>query len=83
MSYDSFIQSHKYRPQIKTKILSESGQKDLIMIEGNSETLEFLSKLILELSKSSGCDNAFIAPDSAGSEYFYPYSEVGIYINKI
>lgn len=54
---------------------------EVVLIEGNRESLEFLAKLIA--AQAATHDDGFeISPNGAGSLFFDPASEKGFYIHR-
>ncbi|MDR1148718.1 MAG: hypothetical protein LBK66_08815 [Spirochaetaceae bacterium] len=56
--------------------------KDIIFIEGDTTSLEFLSKLILAQAKTDTNDSISISPKGAGKMFFSKKSQFGLYIHN-
>jgi hypothetical protein len=56
--------------------------KDVVLVEGTAEALEFLGKLFLAQSRAQ--DDGFeIAPNGPGEYFFDRASEKGVYIHRL
>jgi hypothetical protein len=53
-----------------------------VLIEGTSEALEFLGKLLLAHAADKG-DGFHLGPRAAGSIFFSPESTKGIYLHRL
>lgn len=65
-----------------TKLEVRMLNKDMILIEGDSEALEFFGRLLISLAKSDSQNSIQIGPKVAGSNFFTPSSTKGIYFHK-
>ena len=63
---------------LKVRILED----ELVLIQGNKTSLEFIGKLLLALASSSNEDSAQFSPRGAGKHFFDKNSELGFYLNK-
>jgi hypothetical protein len=57
-------------------------EEDMILIEGNRESLEFLGRLILSMAAFHDC-GFDISPHSAGKRFFTEAATLGIYIHRL
>lgn len=67
----------------RIKILTKNLTKNIILIEGNSEALEFVGQLFLALSKSKEDCGFQISPSGAGKMFFKPSASKGFYIHRL
>jgi len=56
---------------------------DVVLLEGDRVSLEFLAELIKEQSTFDRDDGFSIAPNGAGGEFFAKSSRLGIYIRRV
>jgi hypothetical protein len=68
------------RKKVKIKI---KNMGEFILIEGNHESLKFLSDLFAAQSLTEKDTGFQILPNGAGSKLFEKDSDMGIYIHKI
>lgn len=69
--------------EVKLTIKSLDDEEDeLVLIEGSSESLEFLGNLLLALAKEHDCGRQ-LGPRVAGSIFFSPESTKGLYIHRL
>lgn len=56
---------------------------DMIFVEGDSDTLEFIGKLFIEMAKEENDCGLQLSPSGAGKAYFNKQSRMGIYIHRL
>ena len=78
---DEVCESYARRnAKITVRVLDE--ENDMILVEGDASSLEFLGNLFLAQARASDCGFQ-IAPNSAGKALFSPNSTLGIYIHRV
>ncbi|MEO6196260.1 MAG: hypothetical protein ABIS20_24835 [Thermoanaerobaculia bacterium] len=80
MSPDEVCNSYSDRDvQLSIRVL----EGDVVLLEGDKRSLEFLAELIKEQAAFEKDDGFSIEPNGAGSKFFTKSSRLGIYIHRV
>lgn len=63
---------------LKIKVLED----ELVLIQGNKASLEFMGNLLLSIASSSSENSVQFLPKGAGKHFLDKNSELGFYLNK-
>ena len=82
MKLTDFLRDHNYDPKIKIDLIKDDmGEFDSILIDGDRNTMRFLSDLFKILSDDESEESISLSPNGAGSIYFTTESKLGIYLS--
>lgn len=71
--------------QLTVRLLvdEEGSDPSDVLIEGSSQSLHMLAKILMAVAEESGDDGFGISPSGAGMVHFSKDSQLGIYIHRL